>query len=81
MDPNSERDRNQAAFRRMENSIRENYPAGWFVGIAGGQIVSDAESVTALLDDLKAKGYHPPDVLAVQAGVEYPEYLIILLHE
>lgn len=68
---------NQEAFRELRDFIRDNYPSGRFVGIAGGKIVADAarfEDLDSLLDEM---GFTSPDVMVVEAGVEYP-YMDIL---
>ncbi|HET6882259.1 MAG TPA: hypothetical protein VFI31_18990 [Pirellulales bacterium] len=73
MHQSQERALNQAAYRQQRDFIRENYPRGRFVGISGGKIIADAGSfqeLDALLDRL---GFGSPDVLVVEAGVDYPE--------
>jgi hypothetical protein len=64
---------NEAAYRRMEESIRIGYPNGHFVAIAGGEIVGDAGDFMTLHKALKAAGRDPRAVLIVQAGHVYPE--------
>ena len=68
---------NQAAFRRLAGQITRSYPQGRFVAIAGGKIVADAASFNELDSSLRALGQDSPDVLVVQAGVEYPESAVI----
>ena len=70
---------NQAAFRRLKPTIDRNYPHGRFVAIDGGQVVADAATLDELLAALAALGKDPKEGLAVQAGVEYPEFVWILL--
>jgi hypothetical protein len=79
MNPESEHDLNQAAYRRLKGSIRDSYPPGRFVAIAGGQVVCDADSFPAVYGEVTARGLRPTDVLVVQAGVDYPDYADILV--
>jgi hypothetical protein len=79
MNPESEHDVNQAAYRRLKDRIRDSYPAGRFVAIAEGQIVCDADSFPHLDGELTSRGLRPGDVLVVQAGVDYPDYANILI--
>lgn len=69
---------NEAAYRRLRDFIRENYPHGRFVGIAGGKIVADAGSFRELREMLNQMGFTSPNNFIVEAGVEYPEFMIIL---
>ena len=73
MDPSTEESTNQAAYRRLRNSIDSGYPRGRFVAIAGGKIVADAERFGELDLMLDQMGFDSPEVLVIQAGVEYPE--------
>ena len=68
-----ESEMNEAAYRRMEESIRSDYPFGQFVAIAGGEIVGAASDFMTLHKALKATGRDPRAVLIVQAGHVYPE--------
>jgi hypothetical protein len=79
MKPESELDVNQAAYRRLKDSIRDHYPRGRFVALAGGQIVYDADTFSEVFKEVTARGLRPTDVLVVQAGMEHPEYADILL--
>jgi hypothetical protein len=65
---------NHAAYLRLKESIKQSYPSGWFVGIAGGHIVGAAKNFRELECLLRAKGNDPRTVLVVEAGVTYPEY-------
>jgi hypothetical protein len=76
-DDNPEYERNQAAYRRLKDVIAQTYPRGWFVGIAGEQIVGAAADFHGLEEILQAQGRDPRTVLAVEAGVAYPEYATI----
>jgi hypothetical protein len=77
MNNGQERQINQAAYRRLRDSIDQGYPSGQFLAIAGGQIVADAERFDDLRAALDGLGKDPAQVLIVQAGVEYPETAII----
>jgi hypothetical protein len=68
---------NQAAFRRLAPSINKTYPPGRFVAIAGGQVVADAERFDELHSRLITLGIDPPEALIVEAGVEYPDTVVI----
>lgn len=72
-----ERLANDTAFRRMEEEIKRTYPHGHFVAIADERIVGDADDFMTLHRALKAGGRDPREVLIVQAGFEYPEYVTI----
>jgi hypothetical protein len=69
---------NQDAYRRLRASIDQKYPKGQFVAIWGGQIVADAGSFDEILAATASVAEDPRDVLVVQAGVEYLEYLDFL---
>jgi len=77
MDNKPEEDQDQAAYRRLRESIAQSYPPGRFVAIASGQIAADAATFDELRAKLTALGIKLPHVLIVQAGVEYPESVII----
>ena len=49
-----EHELNEAAYRRLEESIKESYPYGQFVAIAGGEIVVDSSNFTTPFKALKA---------------------------
>ncbi len=78
MDPAQERQLNQSAFRQLRGFIQQTYPPGRFVAIFGGKIVADAETFEELDATLHHLGHDSPEVLVVQAGVEYPETGVIL---
>ena len=63
----------ESAYRRMEERIRRDYPDGYFVAIAGGEIVGAADDFMTLHKALKVAGRDPRAVLIVQAGHVYPE--------
>jgi len=81
MSSNQEQLRNQAAYRHLRSSINQTYPAGRYVAIAGGQIVADAASFEELDTMLHRMGQHSTDVLVVQAGIDYPEAVVIFSHD
>ena len=70
----TEHDLNQAAYRRSEVKIKNAYPYGQFVAIAGGEIVGDSSDFMTLHKALKASGRDPREALVVQAGHVYPKY-------
>ena len=53
---------NEAAYRRMEEAIKDRYPFGQFVAIAGGEIVGDANDFLTLHKALKDTGRDPRKV-------------------
>jgi hypothetical protein len=72
-----EHERDQASYQRLKEAIRKTYPHGWFVGIAGDQIVGAAADFRSLETNLRAQGKDPREVLVVEAGVDYPQYVTI----
>jgi hypothetical protein len=72
-----EYERNNAAYRRLKETIARTYPSGWFVGITDDQVVSAAADFRALESLLRDQGKDPRRVLVVQSGVDYPEYVTI----
>ncbi len=66
-----ERERNQASYRRLKETIGTTYPHGWFVGIADDQIVAAAADFRTLETNLRSQGKDPRRVLVVEAGVDY----------
>ncbi len=75
-----ERERNQEAYRRLKDEIDRNYERGRFVALAGGRIVGDSASFKELDTALNTQGFDSPEVLVIQAGADYPESSVILLH-
>jgi hypothetical protein len=73
------REINQAAFRRLKPTIDRSYPHGRFVAIDSGAIVADAVQFDELTRQLSAMGRNARDVLIVQAGHDYPDYADILI--
>lgn len=68
---------NHAAYQRQKEAIARTYEAGRFVAIAGGRIAADAPTFGELRSRLAALGKDSPNVLVVQAGVDYPESAVI----
>jgi hypothetical protein len=81
MNSDENREKNQTAYRQLKDTINANYPSGQFVAIDEGRIVGDAGSFPELVAKLESQGRHPPDILIVQAGMNYPEHIVILLVE
>jgi hypothetical protein len=73
MDPTQERTLNQEAYRQLSGVLQQNYAPGRFLAISGGKIVADAARFEELNSILHQMGNHSPEVLVVQAGVNYPE--------
>ena len=72
-----ENELNEAAYRRLEESIKQRYPSGQFVAFRGGGVVADAAEFDELHVKLKAAGKNPFQAFIVQAGHVYPEYAVI----
>jgi hypothetical protein len=72
-----EHELNEAAYRRLEQSIKTTYPYGQFVAFVGGEIVADAAEFDDLHPKLKAVGKETFQALVVQAGHVYPKYAVI----
>lgn len=76
---NSNQATNQTAFQKMKRDLSNRYPPGRFVAFDDGHIVADAASFDELTEALAAIGADRPDVFVVQAGVDYPDEVTILL--
>jgi hypothetical protein len=74
-----EQDRNNAAYLRMKETIKQNYPHGWFIGIADDRIVGAAAEFCDLEIQLRAQGIDSREVLVIEAGVEYPQYVTLFI--
>ena len=70
---------NEAAYRSLKSQIDRDYPAGHFVAIHDGRIAAHGTTLDEALKSLAASGFNPKECLAVQAGVDYPEYVTIFL--
>ena len=75
--PGSERQRNHAAYWRDKDQLARQYPHGWFVAYSDGKIIADAADFDSLHANLLAKGKNSPEILVVEAGVEYPKEVVI----
>jgi hypothetical protein len=78
MEDSLQNDPNWVQYRRLKPTIDQRYPPGRFVAIDEGAIVADSDDFLELHEALKKRGKDSRDILVVQAGVEYPEYGIIL---
>src|SRR5260370_34354811 len=81
MDPTGERQRNQAAYRRLSDFIQQTYPPGRFLAISEGKIVADAADFEELDTALHHMCQHSAEGLVVQAGVDYPEMAVIFAQD
>lgn len=75
----TQRDENQAAYRRLQADIDQRYPQGTFVAIDGGKIVADALSFEELDGLLAAKRLNAREVLVGEVGAVYPEFVNIFM--
>jgi hypothetical protein len=69
---------NRAAYGRLRERINREFSADRFVAISMGKIVADAASFSELNSLLHSMGFGSPEIMVVQSGVEYPEYVDIL---
>lgn len=69
---------NDAAFRRLEDSLKKNYPPGQFIAFIHGEIADDAANFDDLHAKLIAAGNDPFQAFIVRAGHSYPKKAIIL---
>ena len=76
---NSNHRNNQAAFRKVERELGQRYLSGRSVAFDDGQIVADAAGFDELTEALAAIGKDRPDVFVVQAGVDYPDEVFVLV--
>jgi hypothetical protein len=68
-----------ASYRQTKQAIDAAYPRGWFVAVMEQQILAAAADFHELEDKLRAQGKDPRNVLVVEAGVDYPEYVTIFV--
>jgi len=71
------RQSNQETFRQLNCSIQKTYSPGRFFGNSGGKVIADAVDFEGLHSTLQKMGNDSPDVLVVQAGMDYPENVVI----
>jgi hypothetical protein len=67
------------SYRQTKQAIDASYPPGWFVALIDHQIVAAAADFHELQGKLRAEGQDPRNVLVVEAGVDYPEYVTIFV--
>ncbi len=72
-----ENDINQSAFWRLKPLIDQTYSPGHFVAIDEGQIIADAASFKEIDAKLNSMGKTSPEVLVVQAGEDYSDFVCI----
>ncbi len=70
-------DTNEAAYRRLRGEIDSTYRPGEYVAIVRGKIVAHAETFESLLAQLDQIEEEPMQRFVVQAGVNYPDYVVI----
>ncbi len=63
----------------MKQELARRFSPGRFIAFDGGEIVADAATFEELNAALGAIGKDRPDVLVVQAGVDYPDKVFILI--
>lgn len=68
-----------AAYQRLKETIRQTYPQGWFVAIAHDRIAAASADFRELKELVRAEGFDPRNVLIVEAGVNYPDFVDIFL--
>jgi 23S rRNA-/tRNA-specific pseudouridylate synthase len=73
-----ERRRNQRAYRRLKKQIDETYPAGQYVAIVRDKIVADAPDFRQLMVKTEPIERDPDRRFVIQAGVDYPQEMIVL---
>jgi hypothetical protein len=77
MNPNIDRTANQAAYRRLKDTLAQQYGSGCFIAFAEGGIIADAIDFDQLRSLLALQNRNPAHVLIVQAGVDHPENAVI----
>jgi hypothetical protein len=65
-------------FESLKADIDRRFPRGRFVAVEGGRIVADAKDLRTLVETLTALGKDPHEIMAVQAGVDYPHSAVNL---
>jgi hypothetical protein len=68
-----------AAYRQLKNRIDSDYPPGWFVAIIDDQILAAAPDFQKLEDMLRAQHRDPREIMVVEAGVAYPEFVTVFV--
>src|SRR5437899_3189074 len=72
---------NHHAYRTLRDTINQTYSQGRFLAISGGRIIADANRFEELHARLHDLGNDSPQVLIVQAGVDYPETVTIFAQD
>jgi hypothetical protein len=73
----AERTPQNEAYQRLKDSIRQTYPQDWFVAIADKRVLAASADFRELKVLVRAEGFDPRNVLIVEAGVTYPEFVDI----
>ena len=68
MNSDEKNEKNQAAYRRLRETINATYPEGRFVAIADGKIVADAATLEEIEQLLQGLGIESRNSLVAQAG-------------
>jgi hypothetical protein len=74
-----ENDRDPSAFRAVIERIDREYPLGWFVAVAGDQILAASADFDELETMLLAQGKDPRHTLVFEAGAKRPKYVTIFI--
>jgi hypothetical protein len=74
-----QRQLNQAAFRQLKDDIAKRYPPGRYVAISEGKILGDSDRFEELDTTLRKLGQTSTEVLVVQAGVDYPDFVTVFI--
>lgn len=74
-EPSSNRD----AYESIKHELTDRYPYGQFLAFDNGVLIADASSFDELTAKLVQLGKDRPDIFVVQAGIEYPDEVFILL--
>ena len=64
-----------AAYQTLKEKIRQTYPHGYFVSIAQNRIVAATADFRKLKGLVRAEGFDLRNVLIVEAGVSYPDFV------
>ena len=80
MDGNlQENEEDRTAIRRLQATIDETYPHGWFVAIDESHVVAAAADFHELLALLRKQGRNPRDTMVIEAGFKRPDYVTIFI--
>lgn len=67
----------QLRYLKLKPRIDRAYPPGHFVALEQGEIIGDAPTFEELDDALTSSGKTSRDILVVQSGASYPEFIWI----